>query len=82
MKKKITASDLVLIIIIGLIIWPIFGIKNSILFIAIYCAFMWMNLTATTVCNALTYNETDKKAIVFRWMYILISSICFGICLI
>lgn len=79
MGKKIFISDFGVILAIGVALWLIFGIMTSVMFVAIYCGYMWLNLTITTVANALNGQQTDKSATVLRWLYILLSSECLAV---
>lgn len=82
MKKLQNIPSWLLTLAIAIILWLTFGIMNAVLFVGIYNAFMWLNLTITTVSNALMNNHTDKTVNLMRWLHILTASICFGICLI
>lgn len=85
MNKLIQNSNKILygiLITICIILGLIFNYKVGIIMFGVFHLLMWLNVTITSLCNALVNKEITYNDSLYRIICIIICSVCFAMCFI
>ena len=79
MKKISNLKIYSVLVAISVLLGVILGYKVAFGFFGIFHLLMWVNVSITDICNAITVKETRSDTTLYKIMCILISSICLPI---